>query len=724
MRMKAYPLVILPTLGLALAAGCSRPGENASAQANGQTSGSGRSGEARVARELTPGPAFESNDLYFLKSVGEVQLSPDGSHIAYSVRNTDRPGRPYSQVWIMDVASAKSIRLGSDKEAASGPRWSPDGKQIAYFGREGDSAGVVVSGADGSNPALLAPVGSTNHPLPASGERLTWSPDGKQIAFISATPGPETENANGDPMVITRYLYKPTASEGMTRFNDNKRIHIFVVDIASKQVRQLTSGDYYEHSIDWSPRGDEIVFISNRGPDPDRFFNYDVFAVKAADGSIRRVTDTKNAEYRPVWSPDGSQIAYSGTKRPLTSSETTMEDTHVWVMNADGSNRREVGAAIDDRQGAPQWSADGKAIYFTVQEHGNAKLYRVAAAGGNAELVVPASDEKSSVGTWSVAKGDVLACALTTPSSPGELFVKQGTTPAKAVTSLNKQILGERRIADVESITFKSFDGTQVEEFLTRPTAMPSGGKVPLIVMIHGGPHGEQGPAFNAKAQVYAAHGIAVLMVNYRGSTGYGQKFADAIFKDQDGGEAKDVIAGVDAALDKYSWLDANRLGIEGGSYGGQLTDWIITQTDRFKAAIPAAGISNLVSFNYMSYYHDYLAVEFGNFPHEMWRQTDKSQPRRLIDFLWERSALRYAANVKTPTMFVHGENDNDVPIAEAEQYFIALKDAGVETIMVRYPREGHGVSETKHQVDVIDRSIAWYEQHFPKAAVATTGGK
>jgi dipeptidyl aminopeptidase/acylaminoacyl peptidase len=209
-------------------------------------------------------------------------------------------------------------------------------------------------------------------------------------------------------------------------------------------------------------------------------------------------------------------------------------------------------------------------------------------------------------------------------------------------------------------------------------------------------------------------------MVNYRGSTGYGQKFADAIFDDQDGGEAKDVLAGVDAAIAKYSWIDANRLGIEGGSYGGQLTDWIITQTNRFKAAIPAAGISNLVSFNYMSYYHDYLAVEFGVRPHEMWRQKPGVSERRLVDFLWERSALRFVANVKTPTMFVHGENDNDVPIAEAEQYYIALKDVGVETIFVRYPREGHGIGETKHSIDVIERSINWYERHFQEASPHT----
>ena len=659
--------------------------------------------------------SFQSSDLYRQKSVGDVQMSPDGKRIAYSVQNNDRPGRPYSQVWILDVAAGKAVRLGSDTEAASGPRWSRDGQQIAYFGREDSGAGVVVSRPDGSGAVLLAPVSGTNHPLPSNGERLAWSPDGKQVAFISATAGPESENANGDPMVITRYLYKPTASEGLTRFNDNRRLHIFVVDIASKQVRQLTSGDYYEHSIEWSPEGGEILFVSNREPDPDRVFNYDVFAASVRSGDVRRLTSTRNAEYRPVWSPNGKMVAYLGTTRSLTSSETTMEDTHVWVMDGIGGNRREL-VTIDNRQGQPQWSPSGDSVYFTVQDHGSVRLYRVPVAGGKPAVVAPQFDERGSVGSWSIARvasSDVVAYALNTPDTPSELFVKQGDGPARAVTTLNRELVAGKTIAETEPLPFKSFDGLSVEAFFTKPIDVKPGVKYPLIVTIHGGPHGQQGPAFNMKAQVYAAKGYGVLMVNYRGSTGYGQKFADAIFNDQDGGEGKDVLAGVDAALAKYPWLDANRLGIEGGSYGGQLTDWLITQTPRFKAAIPAAGISNLVSFNYMSYYHDYLAVEFGVLPHQQWKPNDKAAPRRLADFLWERSALRYVADVRTPVMFVHGENDNDVPIAEAEQYFIALKDAGVETIMVRYPREGHGVRETKHQVDVIDRSIAWYEKHF-----------
>ncbi len=283
------------------------------------------------------------------------------------------------------------------------------------------------------------------------------------------------------------------------------------------------------------------------------------------------------------------------------------------------------------------------------------------------------------------------------------------TGAALTLTSLNAELLGRKTAGAVEAFTFTSFDGMEVEAFLTKPAGLDASAATthPLIVMIHGGPHGQQGPIFNHKAQVYAGRGWASLMVNYRGSTGYGQKFADAIFRDQNGGEARDVLAGVDAALAKYPWLDGERLGVEGGSYGGQLSNWLITQTPRFKASIPAASIANLVTQNYMSYYHDYLAVEFGAYPH-----TDP----RIMDLLWERSAIRHVAKAKTPTMFIHGDNDNNVNIAEAEQFFIALKDVGVETVLVRYPREGHGLRESRHIVDSIDRSIAWYEKHFAAA--------
>jgi dipeptidyl aminopeptidase/acylaminoacyl peptidase len=667
---------------------------------------------------LAQGNGLVASDYQKLRSVGQAEISPDGKLIAYTIVRYDRPGRPWGQLWVMDVATRKSVRIGGENEGSGGAVWSPDGKWIAYMGAAEGKQGLAIVRPDGTGGTFLAPVMDTNAPLPSTGASVTWSPDGKQIAFVSATPGPETKDASGDPMVITRYMYKPDAGEGNSHFNDNRRLHIFVVDVATKRVRQLTDGTAYEHSVDWSPNGDEIVYLSDPSPNADQFFNYDIFAIKVSDGTVRRITATENAEYSPKWSPDGKMIAYSATKRGLTDRETTMEDTHVWVVNADGTNRHEVGTT-DNRQGAPQWSADGKAIYFTVQDRGSVLLYRQPLATGKPQV---AAMDRGSVGGFSISKidpsqiSDTIAYTFASPHDLAQLYLAHSyfdpllyvppDRTAGQFTDLNRDILSGKKIAEVESFTFTSNDNKfQVEAFLVKPLGMTATSKHPLIVNIHGGPHGQNGPAFNFKDQVYAAHGWAVLHVNYRGSTGYGQAFADAVFGDQDGNEGQDVLYGVSAALRRYLWLDRERMGIEGVSYGGQLTDWLITQTRMFRAAIPIAGISNLISYNYMTYYNQYEQMEFGQLPH----QGD------FMNLMWERSALKHVAAVATPVMLMHGENDADVPIAEAEQYYVALKDVGVDTIFVRYPREGHGIRESAHTVDSILRCIAWYEKYFAR---------
>jgi dipeptidyl aminopeptidase/acylaminoacyl peptidase len=651
---------------------------------------------------------IQSADFLKLQSVGDVTFSPDGGRLAYTVQRNDAPGRPYSQLWILDVSTGRPMRVGDEQSRGSSPVWSPDGKSLAYIGRIGNDSGLIVARGDGASPVHLANVASTNSSaLTNTGNTIAWSPDGTRIAFVHATPGPETNDAAGDPVVITRLLYKPTLTEGNTRFNDNRRLHIFVLTVASREIKQLTDGVNDEHSIDWSPKGDEILFVSNREPDADEFFNNDIFAVKPADGSIRRVTATENNEYNPQWSADGRTIAYQANKRGLTDLETNMEDTHAWLMNADGSNRREIGKAIDNRQGSPEWSPDGRSVYVSVQERGLARLYRIPAEGGPGQAIV---SERGNVGAFTIAKGaggDRIAYVFTSTNDLGELYLKDATS-ARALTNLNRDVLAGKPMAEVEAFTFVSNDYKyEVEAFLTKPLGMTATSKHPLIVNIHGGPHGQQGPAFNFQNQVYAARGWATLMVNYRGSTGYGQAWADAVFRDQNGDEAFDVLNGVNAAIRRNPWIDRDRLGIEGGSYGGQLTAWIITQTNMFKAAIPNRSIINLVSYNYTTYYNQYEQMEFGVRPHQ----------QDLMDELWKRSSLRYAAQVHTPTMIVHGENDNDVPIGESEQFYIALKDVGVETVFVRYPREGHGLREPKHIVDLMDRSIAWYERHFPAAS-------
>jgi dipeptidyl aminopeptidase/acylaminoacyl peptidase len=323
---------------------------------------------------------------------------------------------------------------------------------------------------------------------------------------------------------------------------------------------------------------------------------------------------------------------------------------------------------------------------------------------------------------FSPGRAGQVAYAFTTPKDMAELYVRTAAGAPKKLTDLNSTILAGKQIASVDSVVAISNDNRyEVESFLVMPIGLAVNAqdtspakKYPLIVEIHGGPHGQNGVEFEFQDQIYAAHGYATLHVNYRGSTGYGQKFADAVFGDQDGNEAQDVLYAVSATLRRHLWIDRDRLGIEGVSYGGQLTDWLITQTNEFKAAVPTAGISNLVSFNYITYYNQYLEMEYGQFLHQ----------GTTMDLVWNHSAIKYVAQVHTPTMFMHGENDPDVPIGEAEQYYVGLKDVGVETIFVRYPREGHGLAETKHIIDAIDRKEKWYDAHFaqvPAGAVTNT---
>jgi dipeptidyl aminopeptidase/acylaminoacyl peptidase len=298
-----------------------------------------------------------------------------------------------------------------------------------------------------------------------------------------------------------------------------------------------------------------------------------------------------------------------------------------------------------------------------------------------------------------------------------ELYLKAPGHSARRLTDLNSDLLGGK-VAPVDSFTFVSNDNRfMVQAFLVKPLALverPSdtmpARRYPLIVELHPDLHGQSGPAFTFQDQVYAAHGWATLHVNYRGSTGYGQEFADAVFRDPDGDEGQDVLYAVSAAARRNLWIDRDRMAIEGVGYGGQLTDWLVTQTNEFKAAVAMDGVSNLVSFNYRTYYDHFEEMEFGELLHQGTRMDDA----------WKRSAIRYMANVHTPIMLMHGESDPIVPVEEAEQYYVALKDIGVETALVQYPREARIMAETKHIIDNIDRKIAWYEKHFQQPGIVT----
>jgi dipeptidyl aminopeptidase/acylaminoacyl peptidase len=629
-------------------------------------------------------------DLFAIKDVGDARISPDGSQVVYTVTSMDRDRNGYiSNLWLVPTGGGTPTQITTGEASDSTPRWSPDGKKIAFASsRDGKSALWIVDLAT-KEARMLTLWERSNFFLSKAGEMFCWSPDGKEIAFVAAEKPAQAEST--DPRVITRLQYKTRTS-----FSDNLRSHIFIVTVEDGKVRQLTRGKSDEHSISWSPQGNEILFLSNRAVDPDANLNYDIFAVEVTRGKERRITDTPGVEFSPVWSPDGSYIAYTATKRKVTTIDSVAEDAHVWVIGARGGEGVEVSASLDRRASAPQWSADGEQVLFLAGDRGRTLVYRVSRDGGD---VIPMFEKQAQISSFSVSKTAKVVFLMGDESTPAEIYGQQKSGELMRITSINTELVESLSLAKPENIRFKSFDGTEVEGWLMRPANLIEGKKCPMILTIHGGPHGMYGYSFSHVNQVYAARGYAVLYLNPRGSTGYGQKFSDGTINEWGGGDYQDLMKGVDYALEKYKWIDENRLGVTGGSYGGFMTNWVITQTPRFKVAIASASLSNLISFYATSLYQDLIHVEF------------KGAPWDNYDLLWKYSPIRYVKNVSTPTMFIHGEQDNDVHITQAEEMYMALRRRGIDTVMVRYPREGHGLREPVHRLDQITRMLGWFDR-------------
>ena len=697
----------------------------------------------RTTASMTPA------DILRVANVSDAQISPNGQWVVYTV-STVEGNEAVNTLWLARVESGLDHRPTSTPQPtslqnrpadssdwpsgpftsspllaadwhASNPRWSPDSTKIAFLATQENQQGLWLVNLDKREPRFIASLQSTNFFITYAGESFAWAPDSRRIAFISATEEPSTASdtlvqgtpaaSSDDPRVIDRIQYK-----SRTSFSDDRRTHVWITAIDKPEPRQLTSGLYYDHAIAFSPDGDEIAFISNHEPDPDANNNSDIFAVDM-HGETRQITQTKGCEYEPTWSPDGKWIAYTATKRDVTTIDSVAEDTHVWVTSAAGGNRRELTADLDRRARTPRWSADGRAIFFLAGSHGQALIHRVEIESGRVRALFDLEGIKRgrtddvfaypsyffqitgfSVSTRGRSR---LGLTLTGETQPAEVWVGDSEKEIwRPVNDHNSFLRGLTVIAP-EEITLKSFDGTRIQGWLMKPAGWRADRKYPLILSIHGGPHGMSGYAFNPTFQVYAARGYAVLYLNPRGSSGYGQKFSDGTLNEWGGGDYKDLMLGVDEALRKYSWIDQNRLGVTGGSYGGFMTNWIITQTPRFKAAVSAASVSNLISFYSTSLYQDLIHAEFGGFPWDNYEQ------------LWQWSPLRYVKQAQTPTLFIHGEQDNDVHITQAEEMYTALRRRGVETMLVRYPREGHGLREPKHRVDALERTLAWFDRYL-----------
>ena len=697
---------------------------------------------AQARRGMTPA------DTLGVAAVADAQVAPGGGAVVYTV-STAQGDATRTSLWIVaagDVRGAPMPLLPAGWEGTN-PRWSPDGRLIAFLSVRDKQPGLWVVSRRDRQPRLVAPLRTTNFFIAYAGEPFAWSPDSRRLAYVSAseatddaadtgrdaataTPSGNVADARGDdPRVIDRIQYK-----SRTAFSDRLRTHVWVTEVDRPAPRQLTSGATYDHALTFSPRGDEIAFLSNHEPDPDALNNSDIFAVNL-EGRVRRLTETGGCEYDPQWSPDGKWIAYLATTRDVTTIDSVAEDAHVWVIDANGGRGRDLTAAQDRRARSPRWAADSNTLFFLAGDRGQTLIYRVNLSGAQVQNVferlgvTELSEDKTAerrrpvqVANFSFARGGAfprppanggpligtLAFTQSDALHPAEVWTYlAANAPLKVALPLyrhsshNDPLMRLLSLVEPEVITFKSFDDTRIQGWLMKPVGWREGERYPLILSVHGGPHGMYGYGFNATFQAYAARGYAVLFVNPRGSSGYGQKFSDGTLREWGGGDYRDLMAGVDEALRRFPWLDRNRLGVTGGSYGGFMTNWIITQTPRFRAAVASASVSNLVSFYATSLYQDLIHAEFGGAP---WDD---------FDLLWRWSPIRYVASAQTPTLFLHGEQDNDVHVTQAEEMYMALRRRGVETVLVRYPREGHSLREPRHRQDALERTLAWFDKYL-----------
>lgn len=721
---------------------------------------------AAIAGQAQPPRGLQLADLVRLKDVSDAQISPDGNQIVFTVGTVkeDLSGSQ-TRLWIVPTQGGEVRRLTVGEANETNPRWSPDGKWIAFLSDRNQQNGLWIVAAAGGEPRFLSRILRSNFYLTHAGENITWSPDSKQLAFLAspeiltapiqketgrevsnalppqvvpdqlrrpltreeinqlpeevrklilsatgqASPATNSEeqlvtnflsNLPEDPRVITRQQYK-----SRTAFSDTRQSHIFIIDITSNQLQQLTFGPYYEHSINWSPKGEEIVFVSNHEPDPDRVNNTDIFTVNIRTKQTRQLTNTKGCEWTPLFAPNGQEIAFTGTQRPVTTIDSVAEDTHLFLIPAQtekgqGSALQELNKEQDRRVFSLRWSPDGQLIYFTANDHGKTMLYQATRLGS----VRPLLEYEAQITNFSIARSGSLAMCISDATHPTEIYATRSPGKFEPVTKLNQSWLGTFQPVTPRQFSFKN-ENLDIEGWLLPPVGFRETGKYPLVLLIHGGPHGMHGYAFNTNAQTLAARGYAVLLINPRGSSGYGQRFADGCLNDWGGGDYRDLMKGVDEALARFSFLDKDRLGVSGASYGGYMTNWIVTQADRFKAAVPVASLSNLISFYSTSLYQDLIHAEFNGYP---WNN---------YELLWERSPLKHIKNVKTPTLLMHGEQDNDVHITQAEEFFTALKVREIEAAFIRYPREGHSISEPRHRLDLLARTILWFDRYLQPRA-------
>ena len=629
-----------------------------------------------------------SMDLMKVNGVSAPRISPDGARVAYTVSEVkiekDKEWKSISQIWVVPIGGGKARQYTRGDKSASAPEWSPDGSLLAFLSdREKDGERQVwMMNADGGEAWSV-----TSHKGGVSG--FHFSPDGKRLV-LTAVDQPNKDEEDR----------KKVKDDTMVIDHDIKMTHLLLFDIDKKEEKRLTEGNFTVSDPQWSPDGTRITYTTRPTPKADDGNLSDLWMVTLANGEKRKIVGDEGSSDNARWSLDAKWIAYTGSPDASAGVSTNF----LYLIPAAGGPAKQLTGKFDLSVGTPVWSRDSRTIYFSTNTLETIELYSADVATG---AVKQLTKRGGSIGITEISRdGKTIVGTMSSANQPTELYATvMDFNSIRPLTDHNAW-LKDYSLSDTETVKWRSKDGTEIEGLLTKPVGYESGKKVPLLLNPHGGPTGASLNNFNGTVQVLAANGFAVLQPNFRGSTGKGLAFAQANKNTWGKGDYEDCMTGVDAMI-AAGIADPDRLGAFGWSYGGYMTFWILTQTDRFKAVSPGAGLTNIYSMYSQNDIQRYLR----------WFYSDKS-PWDAQELYWDRSPMKYVKNVKTPTMIMHGQVDTRVPIAQAQEFYRALTEMKVPVEFVVYPRENHGFTEPRHQMDRVRRYVRFFAKYLNTSVI------
>src|SRR5712692_10456873 len=656
--------------------------------------------QTNAPRGVTP------EDYFAFEFASDPNISADGKLVAYVVTKIDRAlNRRNSSIWMVATDGGRAPwQFTTSPQSSNSPRWSPDGKSLAFLSSRPETTATPAATTT-EHPRSQVYVLSMNG---GEARRVTnlkngasvfrWSPDGTRLVVVSRIGPGDSRIGDSRDRSDVRHYKNTSYKFNDTGWFDDRRTHLWVVDVKNGTAKQITEGnDWNDSDPHWSPDGTRIAFVSNRtGREYDGNRNTDVWVINAdGSGTLTKISDHDEADNQPRWSPDGKWIAFAGEVHER-------DHPKIWLAPATGGAASVLAAnGLDLIPGGLEWSNDGKSIYFETGVKGENHMFRVNIATKSIAQVTSGPRAVRGV-DFDFAAGKMVYLANDFKHLDVLYVADLNGKNERKLTNLNETLWKQIQFADVERFTYKSADDWDIDGFFVKPIGWHEGKRYPLILSIHGGPAGQYGVDWYHEFQVYAAKGYAVLFTNPRGSTGYGQKFERGIVGEWGGKDYQDIMNGLDAALKKYPWIAQDRMGVTGGSYGGFMTNWIVGHTDRFKGAVTLRSVSNFISDD---------GTRDGAYGHSPDFGGDIFQK---MDLYWDRSPLKYAKNVKTPTLILHSDNDYRVPIEQGEQWFRALKHFGVTAEIVFFPRENHNLTRTgepKHLIESLNWQLYWFDR-------------